>query len=384
MEESHGRTDTEVMDGEPIELNVGGSKFTTSQDTLCRIEGSYFDAMFSGRHTARKCRDGSYFIDRDGSHFRHILNYLRHGSVVTLPPDTLSKEELAVEADFYGIKGLVEAIRMPKMDYTECAPEHVVTQWKMEQELRNKFCDGTANEFCQMDPYRYLIPLFRTANEEDVSHTMPLKFNPNSETRQEEHLFMSSIRGESIDKNERPNATVSTLEEFQTNFNRDWPNLLHRLGPILRTENVIIAGGSVLRALTATQGIRTADFWERKDLGGDEKKQSDVDLFLYACSEEEASRIARRIFYAVAADNEIWVVVRGRGVINMSEYARIRSWRMGMKIQIVLRVYDSPTEVLIGFDVDSCCCAYNGRNVWVCPRWISSLQSGVNVLNPLQ
>ena len=45
--------------------------------------------MFSGRHPLKKDEDGSYFIDRDGTHFRFILNFLRDGGFKpgTLPSD---------------------------------------------------------------------------------------------------------------------------------------------------------------------------------------------------------------------------------------------------------------------------------------------------------
>ncbi|NYT47305.1 MAG: hypothetical protein H0A75_06710 [Candidatus Methanofishera endochildressiae] len=33
--------------------------------------------MFSGRYPIQKGKDGNYFIDRDGTHFNHILNFLR-------------------------------------------------------------------------------------------------------------------------------------------------------------------------------------------------------------------------------------------------------------------------------------------------------------------
>jgi len=51
-----------------VELDVGGFKFTTSRDTLCRVVGSHLEAMFSGRHSMETIQkgDGSYFIDRDG------------------------------------------------------------------------------------------------------------------------------------------------------------------------------------------------------------------------------------------------------------------------------------------------------------------------------
>jgi hypothetical protein len=92
-----------------IQLNVGGIMYTTSFSTLTRIPGSFFESMFSGRHTAATITridastvghaevrapipsPASYFIDRDGKHFRHILNYLRCGTVVSLPPDDIGK-----------------------------------------------------------------------------------------------------------------------------------------------------------------------------------------------------------------------------------------------------------------------------------------------------
>ncbi|KDR65823.1 hypothetical protein GALMADRAFT_34611, partial [Galerina marginata CBS 339.88] len=41
-------------------------------------------------------------------------------------------------------------------------------------------------------------------------------------------------------------------------------------------------------------------------------------------------------------------------------------------VQIILRLYRSPAEVLAGFDIDSCCFAYDGRRLWTCPRALAS------------
>lgn len=60
-----------------IKLDVGGHTFTTTLTTLTRIPDSVLGAMFSGRHTLEKNEAGAYFIDRDGTNFRHILNFLR-------------------------------------------------------------------------------------------------------------------------------------------------------------------------------------------------------------------------------------------------------------------------------------------------------------------
>ena len=64
-----------------VRLSVGGVHFATSIDTLTRGDpDSMLAAMFSGRHNVQKDEDGRYFIDRDGTHFRYILNYLRDGN----------------------------------------------------------------------------------------------------------------------------------------------------------------------------------------------------------------------------------------------------------------------------------------------------------------
>ena len=66
-----------------IKLNIGGHLYTTSTLTLTKDPQSMLAAMFSGRHSVKKQEDGSYFIDRDGTHFRYILNYLR-GNVISV------------------------------------------------------------------------------------------------------------------------------------------------------------------------------------------------------------------------------------------------------------------------------------------------------------
>ena len=65
--------------------------------------------MFSGRHNIKTEEDGSIFIDRDGEHFKLILNYLRDGKLPSgLSNDT--REALAAEAEYYRLEDLVERL----------------------------------------------------------------------------------------------------------------------------------------------------------------------------------------------------------------------------------------------------------------------------------
>lgn len=68
---------------EKVRLNVGGQIFETSTGTLRRDESSLLACMVSKNLALKPEPDGSYFIDRDPSHFRYILNYLRDLKVTT-------------------------------------------------------------------------------------------------------------------------------------------------------------------------------------------------------------------------------------------------------------------------------------------------------------
>ena len=105
-----------------VKLNVGGQHFTTSVQTLTKDPNSMLAAMFSGRFDMKPSEDGSFFIDRDGTHFRFILNFLRTGRL-TLPEGATFIKELEEEAEFYQIQGLIDALRPAKLTVKACMPD---------------------------------------------------------------------------------------------------------------------------------------------------------------------------------------------------------------------------------------------------------------------
>ena len=108
------------IESEVINLNIGGSKFTTSLQTLRSDPSSMLGVMFSGRYPITKQNDGSIFIDRDGRHFHTILNYLRGtiSSMKQLPDDRLTLSDLFNEVDYYQIQGLREIIKLKQTERT--------------------------------------------------------------------------------------------------------------------------------------------------------------------------------------------------------------------------------------------------------------------------
>ncbi|KAJ1408899.1 hypothetical protein B484DRAFT_196416 [Ochromonadaceae sp. CCMP2298] len=77
--------------------------------------------MFSGRHALSKGEDGYFFIDRDGTHFRHILNFLRSPEGYKCVGVTeAEKEELRRECEYYGIDQLMFPDSSPVITLFEC------------------------------------------------------------------------------------------------------------------------------------------------------------------------------------------------------------------------------------------------------------------------
>ena len=58
-----------VFNGPRIVLDVGGMHYSASRSTLTKYPESMLGVMFSGRHDLEtmQCKDGSFFIDRDGT-----------------------------------------------------------------------------------------------------------------------------------------------------------------------------------------------------------------------------------------------------------------------------------------------------------------------------
>ena len=128
-----------------VVIDVGGVKFLTTMSTLCRFdEDNYFCACLrfarqnnsssnSNSNSNNNSNDDdddddynnkneapfaggmggnaplSIFVDRDATHFRHVLNFLRDGICPHLTPttDQTFVRELLVEARFYQVVGLV-------------------------------------------------------------------------------------------------------------------------------------------------------------------------------------------------------------------------------------------------------------------------------------
>eukprot|EP01089_Gocevia_fonbrunei_P011434 TRINITY_DN2473_c0_g1_i2.p1 TRINITY_DN2473_c0_g1~~TRINITY_DN2473_c0_g1_i2.p1 ORF type:complete len:316 (-),score=79.02 TRINITY_DN2473_c0_g1_i2:71-1018(-) len=96
---------------ERIKLDVGGKIFATTLTTLVACQGSYFEAMFSGRWDLKKQEDGSFFIDRDPFVFRFVMNFLRGEPFQVELLTEEKKHKLLEDAEFYHLDKLVDLLK---------------------------------------------------------------------------------------------------------------------------------------------------------------------------------------------------------------------------------------------------------------------------------
>ncbi|KAJ3590084.1 hypothetical protein NHX12_008039 [Muraenolepis orangiensis] len=103
---SHGKQPATAPKSPVVQLNVGGHLFCTFLSTLRRHPDSRLAELFSG-HKPRLGTDpeGRFFIDRDGTHFSAVLDFLRSDR---LPTENI--KEVLREALHYDIKPLVKRL----------------------------------------------------------------------------------------------------------------------------------------------------------------------------------------------------------------------------------------------------------------------------------
>ncbi|XWW92272.1 hypothetical protein V2A60_000195 [Cordyceps javanica] len=235
---------------------------------------------------------------------------------------------------------------------------------KYEAELRGVFAQDRQNPALN-DPYINVLPLFT----KDTSCITTRARDLASESEEEKSKYIMALPDEQRRAHGSP-ATVGSIDEFQKNFNLFSESSLSELD----WNNVVAAGSSVINCLLPVPEAfnvnkrKLREYYHEKFCPA-----SDVDLFLYGLTHDEAVEKIKQIEQAVrdAILSEV-TVVRTKYAITIASQYPVRH------VQIVLRVYKSISEILTGFDIDAAGGAYNGKQVYVTPRALGSFITQVN------
>ncbi|KAJ7166058.1 ankyrin repeat protein [Mycena filopes] len=164
------------------------------------------------------------------------------------------------------------------------------------------------------------------------------------------------------------------IDEFKKNWGVFSEGSLSQL---FDWSNVVAAGGAVLACLTPlSEEAKVSKRSMRKYYHSAAYPTSDVDLFLWGMTPEQAEVKITKIYEAVR-DSVPWDVtcVRTKHTVSIHSQYPYRS------VQIVLRLYSSPAEILAGFDIDAPCCAYDGQRVYASPRAIVAMMRQANTVD---
>ncbi|KAJ9641385.1 hypothetical protein H2199_005355 [Coniosporium tulheliwenetii] len=218
------------------------------------------------------------------------------------------------------------------------------------------------------DPHVNTIPVFDGHETEITVRARDL----GAESPEEKERYLMPLKAEERKSNGAP-AIVQSFKAFQTNFNLFSESSLVDLD----WNNVIAAGSSVVTSLLPVPekysgSKKTLRQYYHEILA----PASDVDLFLYGLTEDEAIEKIKQIEKSVK-DSILYetTTIRTKNAITITSQYPTRH------VQIVLRIYKSISEILTGFDVDCSCVAYDGKQVYVTPRALAAFVTQSNQID---
>ena len=205
--------------------------------------------------------------------------------------------------------------------------------------------------------------------------------------------------------------TTVDEETFKTNLETFTWGLLSDFDETLWS-NVLVAGGAVLASLMPPEGNyknlkplagNGGSSWcefdlyhnRRRGIGNEEPTRTmaqylretrwptaDIDLFVYGLDEPSASLKLLAILTTIQR-----TIIRKHGVgndvcfIKTQNTITVGCGVIGRTAQVILRLYESKSAVLNGFDIDCCCVGYDGRDALITPRCITAMSTKLNMIN---
>ncbi|KAJ5757194.1 uncharacterized protein N7511_007376 [Penicillium nucicola] len=239
---------------------------------------------------------------------------------------------------------------------------------KYDAVLRQTFAQAPSHASIQ-DNHVNIVPLYDQNRATDIRIRAR---NLEAETAEEREKYILPLSDEIRRSNDSP-AVVPSLDEFQHNF------ALFTEGSLSEIDwsNVVAAGSAVVTSLLPVpEKYRNSKRGLRQYYHEEFAPASDVDLFLYGLTEEQALDKIKHI-----EDKIRNTILYETTTIRTKNTITIASQYPNRHVQIVLRIYRSIAEILTGFDVDVSCAAYNGKQVFASPRAIAAYMTQFNQID---
>lgn len=216
-----------------------------------------------------------------------------------------------------------------------------------EDEFRRRFATNRSDYRLQQDSMNFLL---------NVHEGLTFIAEPLSPEESAMAGVFRSMREELVPGN--PSIRNCSLSMF----NDSWADVSSGMFEGMDWSNVVAAGGSVLLALGASPATSNS---------------SDIDLFLYGLTPSEANEKVKHIVDVVernSGNGQAAIVRTQHALTIIGDYPR-------RHVQIILRLYMNPAEVLMGFDIDCCCVGYDGSKVLALKRARRAINRRYNLVD---
>lgn len=219
--------------------------------------------------------------------------------------------------------------------------------------------DKDPNNECLIHPENLVLPVFDNIENFKYRELYPEEAN-------ESKLFKLDKRCES------GKYSVNNRDVFASNFNI----LTEGMFDDFNWSNVVAAGGCVSACLLPVPEECKTKKEKRKYFHDTKYGGIDVDLFIYGLDEEKAKEKMVEIAQCITGNclYPVRFVRTSHSITIVNQYPYIN-------IQIILRLYKSAPEVIMGFDIDSCALYYDGNNVYCLPRSHHAIVSQYNTID---
>lgn len=146
------------------------------------------------------------------------------------------------------------------------------------------------------------------------------------------------------------------------NFNMEFSKKTYDLLTYINWSNVVVAGGSIVNIVTNSSS-----------------KLNDIDLFVYGLDKSNA---VDKIDHLISAIKQKATDLNYETRIYMNDHVinvYVFDTKKLLQVQIILRLYNTLPQIMVGFDVDCCCICWNGKNILTTPRGLHALKYRVNL-----
>ena len=168
------------------------------------------------------------------------------------------------------------------------------------------------------------------------------------------------------------NILFSSIENVHVQPRESIRDYLTKIDFLADIPGVFVAGGYIFSALYGTEA-------------------PDIDVFLYRTkdddykTDDEAMEKINQIVELITNNINNMVDVNANNMPSTYSFTRTKYaltlYGPTIPIQIIFRIYNSPSEVLHGFDVDSCCLGYKQGKIWYTGRAANALRAGFNTID---